>query len=76
EDAKLTNAFMDYWVQFAKTGNPNVEGNPNWPTYTTDADQHQIMDADITTASELRRKACDLLDEIRNAGVPKEQVDR
>ena len=24
---------MNYWVQFAKTGNPNSEGLPYWPPF-------------------------------------------
>lgn len=33
-DDQLTEIVMDYWVQFAKTGNPNVAGRPEWPRYT------------------------------------------
>ncbi|MEM6468495.1 MAG: carboxylesterase family protein [Planctomycetota bacterium] len=69
EDAKLSDALMDYWVQFARTGNPNVEGQPTWPAYTTDADQHQVMDVTIKTASGLRREASDLLDQVRGVEV-------
>jgi len=32
-DRKLTEAIMDYWVQFATTGNPNLPGYPEWPVY-------------------------------------------
>ena len=28
DDAVLSKAFMDYWVQFAKEGDPNIDGNP------------------------------------------------
>ena len=28
-----------YWVNFAKTGDPNGEGLPKWPVYTSAADQ-------------------------------------
>jgi para-nitrobenzyl esterase len=33
EVSRLMNA---YWVQFAKTGNPNRDGLPEWPVYSED----------------------------------------
>jgi len=32
-DIELTDAVMDYWVQFARTGDPNMSGRPDWPAY-------------------------------------------
>ncbi len=32
---KLSKTIMDTWVTFAKSGNPNHEGLPEWPTYDT-----------------------------------------
>ena len=34
-DQKALRATMiKYWTQFAKTGDPNIAGNPTWPQYT------------------------------------------
>ena len=61
---------MDYWVQFAKAGDPNLkpnkEGRPQWPAYTVTQDQHLVMDASIVVDTGLRSDACDMLDEVLN----------
>lgn len=34
-DWKLSDQIIAYWIQFAKTGNPNATDLPAWPVYTT-----------------------------------------
>ncbi len=33
-DHELTAAVMDYWVQFARSGDPNLPNRPQWPVYS------------------------------------------
>ncbi|MBL7936223.1 MAG: carboxylesterase family protein, partial [Bacteroidia bacterium] len=38
QDDSVQNVMLDYWVNFANTGNPNVSGLPNWPQYQNPTD--------------------------------------
>jgi para-nitrobenzyl esterase len=40
DDERLGQAIREYWVQFAKTGNPNFHGLPEWPAYEPQKDQY------------------------------------
>lgn len=42
EDKEVAKMMNSYWVNFAKTGNPNGTGLPIWPQYSTK--KNQILD--------------------------------
>ena len=50
-DYKLSEQMQGYWINFAKTGNPNGTGLPTWPTYNA-ADQWQVMHLDASPAAQ------------------------
>ena len=39
-DKRLAQQMSDYWVAFARTGKPVVEGAPEWPRYTLKKASH------------------------------------
>ena len=46
EDYKLSEQVQSYWINFAKTGDPNGPGLPEWPAYKQ-ADSWQVMHLDV-----------------------------
>lgn len=63
-DAALSNAIMSYWTGFARTGNPNGDGLPLWPAYTTEKNPHLELDSEITTGSGLYKDSYPLVRKI------------
>jgi len=53
EERDLENKMSAYWVNFAKTGNPNGEGLPKWNTYEAAHGELLIIDTD---AMEMHKK--------------------
>jgi para-nitrobenzyl esterase len=51
EDHQVSELMASYWTNFAKTGNPNGHGLPDWPQYRPD-DGFQVMHLQVpATAS-------------------------
>ena len=55
QDAELTRQMGDYWVQLARTGNPNLDGVPNWPKFSEQNQQQMVFGPPTAAAAEVSR---------------------
>jgi para-nitrobenzyl esterase len=44
EDEQLSDLLSSYWVNFAKTGNPNGSGLPEWPAFSASKQDALVID--------------------------------
>ncbi len=60
DDAQLTEAMMEYWVEFAKKGTPNSINNPTWKEFGTE-ENYLILDLPLQNSSKLENKFCEIM---------------
>jgi len=48
-DLAMSELMMSYWINFARTGDPNGPGLPAWPTF--DADEQRVLVFDEATSA-------------------------
>jgi para-nitrobenzyl esterase len=60
-DMRLSKKMMDYWVNFAKTGNPNGQGLVDWPAYNSTSDLNLELADTVRTNKHLFKKECDFI---------------
>ncbi len=63
-DRELSGKMMSYWVNFAKTGNPNGSGLVHWPTYQSKSDLNLEFADTIHIGKRLYKKECDFISRI------------
>jgi len=64
EDRDLSATVADYWVSFARNGNPNADGLPAWPVYDPADDSVQVFDTDVRSAVHPRKEQLDHLERL------------
>jgi para-nitrobenzyl esterase len=69
-DAAVSKLMGDYWVRFARTGNPNGPGAPHWPAVTTGPTAYLAVAGGKTQAMRMapireRAKAATMADSVK-----------
>jgi para-nitrobenzyl esterase len=52
DDASLSGLLQTYWTNFAKTGNPNASGLPNWPAWGDEKKEFLVINQDASVAAQ------------------------
>ena len=61
-DHEISRAMTQYWVNFARTGDPNGDRLATWPRYEAAVDEWLEFGSDIKTTREVRKGKLDLFD--------------
>ncbi len=64
DDHAVAKHMHAYWVNFAKTGNPNGEGLPEWSAYSREADNSLDIDASPEITTGYRKAKLDAWEEL------------
>ena len=61
-DLRLADAMSSVWAQFAKTGNPNIEGLPAWQPYTKENGELMVFNHECTIRHNPDRRLEQIID--------------
>lgn len=67
-DRAMAEIISSYWTNFAKSGNPNGQGLPQWPAFKTDTGAYLELNETVVARENLRKDTIDLV-----AGIEEER---
>ena len=73
-DKLVAKAMMDYWTNFARTGNPNGTGLTVWPPYDYQKDPYLDIKSPVVSAEGLRTQKSDYWDRVRGVATSTRQA--
>lgn len=56
-DRRLAEIMISYWTNFARTGDPNGEGLPNWPAFESSSQRALLIDDDNVRSAAIPNEA-------------------
>ena len=67
---KLSKMMMGYWTNFAKTGDPNGPGLPEWPKFDLQDQKLQVLDINVRTENAKIGDRCAFFDQYSETHPP------
>ena len=64
-DYKLADMMSSYWVNFAKTGNPNGKGLPNWKPYDSRDEAYMDFGDTVQVRNHLLKEQLDFIEQFQ-----------
>lgn len=61
---------MNYWTQFAKTGDPNQSGLPQWPPFQKGDEAYLELHNPIHAAKDLNKDKLDVFEKLQRQNSP------
>ena len=67
-DRSVANTMRAYWVNFAKSGDPNGEGLPTWPKYDPASRNTLAIEEETHVVADFRKAKFDVIEQIMRQG--------